>query len=152
MFQAFRILFERLGLKCSRGKRSFELGTELHNELMEQAGAEKRGADDLAAELVSAGLRRRREDAWLNGCRGTKEKPYLLSFACTCAGTSVLHCDLGGEGFYSPVEMVHARGFRILTFEIICLYRTVPLSFPEVNCSSFVSRNNSPFLQPTINE
>ena len=57
MFQAFQELFERLGLKRTRGRRSFELEAELHDALVERADIEKRGADDLAAELVTTGLK-----------------------------------------------------------------------------------------------
>ena len=58
MMQAFQELFERLGLKRGRKRRFFALDAELHDALVERADVEKRGADDLAAELVSTGLKR----------------------------------------------------------------------------------------------
>ena len=83
---AFRDLLERLGLKRARGKRSLALDPELHDALLERADLEKRGADDLAAELVTAGLRRRRDDEWLNGYWETLSRREKQITALTCLG------------------------------------------------------------------
>jgi hypothetical protein len=64
--QAFRELFERLGFKRAIKRRSFALGAELHDALVERAGIERREADNLIAELVSTGLKRIENEDWLS--------------------------------------------------------------------------------------
>jgi hypothetical protein len=81
MFQAFQELFERLGLKRTRGRRSFALEAELHDAVLKRAGIERREADGLIAELVATGLKRIENEDWLSI---TIER-NLLSFLPNCA-------------------------------------------------------------------
>jgi DNA-binding NarL/FixJ family response regulator len=66
MIQAFQELFERLGFKRARRRRSFVLNEHLHDAVLERAGIERREVDDLVAELVSTGLRRIENEDWLS--------------------------------------------------------------------------------------
>jgi DNA-binding CsgD family transcriptional regulator len=56
MIQVFRELFERLGLKRGKGKRSYALDADLHDAILKQVGGEKERVDELAGELLSSGL------------------------------------------------------------------------------------------------
>ena len=84
MFQAFQELFERLGLKRDRGRRSFALEAELHDAVLKRAGIERRGADDLIAELVSTGLKRIENEDWLsiNWERLSRREQQITALTC----------------------------------------------------------------------
>ncbi len=84
MFQAFQILFERLGLKRAKERGSFALDAELHDAVLERAGIERREAGDLVAELVSTGLKRIENEDWLsvNWERLSRREQQITALAC----------------------------------------------------------------------
>jgi DNA-binding NarL/FixJ family response regulator len=81
---AIQELLERLGLRSARGRRSFLLEAELHDAVLERAGIERRGADDLIAELVSTGLKRIENEDWLsvNWERLSRREQQITALTC----------------------------------------------------------------------
>ena len=84
MLLAFQELFERLGLKRAKGRRSFELNTDLHDAILERASIERREADDLVSELVSTGLKRIENEDWLsiNWERLSRREQQITALTC----------------------------------------------------------------------
>ena len=81
---AFRNLLKRLGLLRAKGKRSFELNTDLHDAVLERAGIERREAGDLVSELVSTGLKRIENEDWLslNWERLSRREQQITALTC----------------------------------------------------------------------
>jgi DNA-binding CsgD family transcriptional regulator len=86
MIKQFQDLFARLGLKRPRKRRVFPVEDILFLELVEQAKKEQVTAEELAGEIMSAGLRQWKAGLTLKDCWESLSKREKQVTALTCLG------------------------------------------------------------------